>query len=745
MALKSGLVCESTWALDTLTILLYDDHTVTYFNLSHLPGLLQVLLDHFRRCLDEIFELGKAFEIAYTQFSEEGKESEKEAERHGVTLLKDAINERPNVDAPNNYTLKTRQGKTVKIEEHSPGEEFMLDEKHWDVHTGFTNSLQWRLGKGDISQHILTHFEGTNTMENLKKLFFKSSRKRSKSDSDDSADSKAAKLKEEDNNNQECVKNSEEKMETSESGSSGNSSRTETKTEPSESSIVTTDKTTDSPEPSNSSSTSSVSNKQDTACSQKPLDNIKSEKCENEDSVVSSAVKKEEPSADVSMTTGSQPSEPSSVTSETVTPDNQTGADNEKNSDNAPNESNNQTPETSSLKSETSDQKTIDTSTKNKDSNKFSLTTSDSKKSCKSNTDTGSSSSSRKESQYEACMNLKRKLKDNYEEEAYCRDQPVLNLISEAQEELSRRCVCVSNIFRSLSFIPGNDMEMSKNKALLLVLGRLLLLHHQHPERKLVQRRFDKEELDVEDSMEDGRKDWWWSTLDALRENTLVVLSNIAGRLQLEQFPEQIVLPLLDGLLHWAVCPSACAQDSMPTMSSASVLSPHRLSLETLSKLCIHSTNVDLILATGPFTRTVKFFSCLVNHLANRKDQVLREFSIVLLSALVQGDSAAARSIALQHPCVSLLIDFLETAEHNAMQVVNTHGMNMLRDNPDMMGTSLDMLRRTAACLVHIAAVPDNRSLFLHYQHRLLSLVMSQILDQHVAQMVADIMFQCAL
>ena len=38
MSLKSGQLAESTWALDVLTILLYDDVSVQYFHMSHLPG-----------------------------------------------------------------------------------------------------------------------------------------------------------------------------------------------------------------------------------------------------------------------------------------------------------------------------------------------------------------------------------------------------------------------------------------------------------------------------------------------------------------------------------------------------------------------------------------------------------------------------------------------------------------------------------------------------------------------------------
>lgn len=39
MSLKSGLLAESTWALDTINILLYDDSTVASFNLSQVKPI----------------------------------------------------------------------------------------------------------------------------------------------------------------------------------------------------------------------------------------------------------------------------------------------------------------------------------------------------------------------------------------------------------------------------------------------------------------------------------------------------------------------------------------------------------------------------------------------------------------------------------------------------------------------------------------------------------------------------------
>lgn len=39
MSLKSGLLAESTWALDTINILLYDDNSISTFNLCQVRSL----------------------------------------------------------------------------------------------------------------------------------------------------------------------------------------------------------------------------------------------------------------------------------------------------------------------------------------------------------------------------------------------------------------------------------------------------------------------------------------------------------------------------------------------------------------------------------------------------------------------------------------------------------------------------------------------------------------------------------
>lgn len=46
MSLKSGLLAESTWALDTINILLYDDNSIMTFNLSQVgaDALFELLI-----------------------------------------------------------------------------------------------------------------------------------------------------------------------------------------------------------------------------------------------------------------------------------------------------------------------------------------------------------------------------------------------------------------------------------------------------------------------------------------------------------------------------------------------------------------------------------------------------------------------------------------------------------------------------------------------------------------------------
>lgn len=326
------------------------------------------------------------------------------------------------------------------------------------------------------------------------------------------------------------------------------------------------------------------------------------------------------------------------------------------------------------------------------------------------------------------------------EDEPHSKDETPLSTLSDWQDSLARRCICISNIVRSLSFVPGNDLEMSKHPGLLLLLGRLVLLHHRHPERKQAPVTYEKEE-EEDEGVSCERDEWWWDCLEVLRENCLVTLANISGQLDLSIYPESICLPLLDGLLHWAVCPSAEALDPFPTLGPHGSLSPQRLVLETLSKLSIQDNNVDLILATPPFSRLEKLYGSLVRLVGERKVAVCREMAVVLLANLAQGDSLAARAIAVQKGSVGNLLGFLEDSLAATQYQQSQSSLLQMQGAPQFEPTSVDMMRRAARALHALAKVEENHSEFTLYESRLLDISVSPLMNSLVSQVICDVLF----
>lgn len=661
MALKSGLLGESTWALDVLAILVHDDATVLYFGLSHLPGLLEVLMDHYRRCLNLIFDLVGDLEVGFMLNPGEGVTKEVHRKWHELEcdIVNTVTNKLFNTDAlsgdktvilnSTNYTYKTRCKKYVRTQEEEAL--FLFDpDKKWDVHEGFiSGSSHWQHGGGEYTGYIQTHFENTERRVRFVRVLKDTKKNKKNSGGVSDAKNKSSKSKFSENSSlckKECGSDTEEDECLS----------------PDSQKLTTSENISD----------------------------VKMEVCDE------SSLEKKEKSCSTD-----KPSNPS---------EEKQGDKNEK-SDNS---------ESTNKCDVENNSKTIEIS----------------------------------ESSFPKIRPMtptrKRRALEDLEDESYNRDEPSLCTTSDAQDSLARRCICISSILRNLSFVPGNDTEMSKHSGFLLVMGRLLLLHHVHSPRKPPQRHYDREEDGENSSIADScsslnsEHEWWWDMLHIVRENTLVTLANISGQLDLAPFPEEISFPILDGLMHWVTCPSSYAQDPLPTQPSHSVLSPQRLSLEALSKLSVLESNVDLMMATPPWERIDRFFALLSKWLSRNEDQVLREFSVVLLSNLSQADSSMARAIALQGTCIPLLITFVEQAEQSALQVANSQGINALRENPELMGTTLDMVRRAAGTLRCLARVPTNRTLFLQHQQRLLALVMSQILDQGVASIIADVLFECS-
>ncbi|XP_058853531.1 AT-rich interactive domain-containing protein 1A-like isoform X2 [Acipenser ruthenus] len=633
MSLKSGLLAESTWALDTINILLYDDNSIATFNLCQLPGFLELVVEYFRRCLIEIFGILKEYEVGdpgqrtlldpehmnserasgsedeeeeeVEDIEEEEEEEEddedqtEEAEQPAAEVKQeeeqgedkaegemDMKDPKPRVPSQETDAEKPRQASKfdkLPIKMVRKKDPFVVDcSSKLGRLQEFDSGLQhWRIGGGDTTEHIQTHFESKMLLPRKRATAVAGHKKPAVTESKQGATEGGEKAK------------------------SGDE-------QPPEKSITAT------------------------------IDDVLSAR-------------------------------PGSLTEEAVR---------------------------------------------------------------------GTPESHRENSKFPFSINRATQSHHNIkilEDEPRSKDETPLSTIADWQDSLAKRCVCVSNIIRSLSFVPVNDLEMSKHPGLLLILGRLILLQHEHPERKQAPLTYEKEE-EEDEGVSCEKDEWWWDCLEMLRENTLVTLANISGQLDLSLYPESICLPILDGLLHWAVCPSAEAQDPFPTLGVNGVLSPQRLVFETLSKLSIQDNNVDLILATPPFSRLEKLYGTLVRLVGERKIPVCREMAVVLLANLAQGDSLAARAIAVQKGSIGNLLGFLEDSLA-ATQFQQSQPSILHMQNPPFEPTSADMMRRAARALHAMAKVEENHSEFTLYESRLLDISVSPLMNSLVSHVICDVLF----
>uniref|UniRef100_A0A7N6B3T9 ARID domain-containing protein n=1 Tax=Anabas testudineus TaxID=64144 RepID=A0A7N6B3T9_ANATE len=662
MSLKSGLLAESTWALDTINILLYDDNSISTFNLCQLPGFLELVVEYFRRCLIEIFGILKEYEVgdpgqrtlidpnaAEDSDDEilmpegEDMDSEEEEEDEEVEESKANPNTSPVVQVkqedmssedeeeekeressikepcastsgssldPNLHSEKPKQASKfdklpIKIvRKKNP---FLVNHlsKLGQRQSFDSGLIHWSIGGGDTTEHIQTHFESRmDLLKQRKRAATTDSRKKVKVPARATENSEKSKSNREDKPHQQ----------------------TPLLLEPQKSHA----EKTSSPLPIGAPVTATI------------------------DDVLSAR--------------------PGSVTEEVVW---------------------------------------------------------------------GGTDEQKENGKYLFSINPDLQSRRNVkilEDEPHSKDETPLCTLSDWQDSLARRCICVSNIIRSLSFVPGNDQEMSKHPGLLLLLGRLVLLHHRHPERKQAPVTYEKEE-EEDEGVSCERDEWWWDCLEVLRENCLVTLANISGQLDLSIYSESICLPLLDGLLHWAVCPSAEALDPFPLLGPHGSLSPQRLVLETLSKLSIQDNNVDLILATPPFSRLEKLYGSLVRLVGERKVAVCREMAVVLLANLAQGDSLAARAIAVQKGSVGNLLGFLEDSLAATQYQQSQSSLLQMQGAPQFEPTSVDMMRRAARALHALAKVEENHSEFTLYESRLLDISVSPLMNSLVSQVICDVLF----
>ena len=225
--------------------------------------------------------------------------------------------------------------------------------------------------------------------------------------------------------------------------------------------------------------------------------------------------------------------------------------------------------------------------------------------------------------------------------------------------------------------------------------------------------------------------DFPYDMLTVLRQNSFGVISNLADDLNLCDFSDKIVLSLLDGLLHWAVCRAAIARDSQKPDNISFQLS----ALEILAKLTMKESNNDLILATPPYSRIEALYGILVDSLARDENAVIRELSLVILSNLAQADIVGARIVLYHKYSISNIINFIEQYEiaRSPHFVQQPNSMN-----------SHYMVRRACQFLLILlnVSIKDEIRFIRRYEERIRNLALSQLLDEDISKIVADVLFR---
>lgn len=334
----------------------------------------------------------------------------------------------------------------------------------------------------------------------------------------------------------------------------------------------------------------------------------------------------------------------------------------------------------------------------------------------------------------------------------------------EFRSKVVYRCLAISNVLRGLSFLPGNEGPMSRHVGLLFIVGRLLRLCAEEkpitrPKALIVKQDFNKDDvppiplvgslseatrrlLAPGDLLEPDDHDalMMFETANQLREDAFVIVTHLSVQLDLLDYDSEVSWPIFDGLVHWCVSKCAEARDMLLTCQA----SPRNCALETLCKMSVIERNVDLLISTGSFSRIEEFVKILAHLLSLNEDVPVREYAIVILNAMCAASEPVCYVTAAETPAIRHLVAFLEYGDSNMHQVVQLQGMQALRDNPELMGTSVGMLRRAASIMQHLSKVPACRRYFIKHQLRLLQFTMSQLMDSRVGATVADILFEVA-
>jgi len=315
--------------------------------------------------------------------------------------------------------------------------------------------------------------------------------------------------------------------------------------------------------------------------------------------------------------------------------------------------------------------------------------------------------------------------------------------VTEKEESLYNRCVALSNIFRSLSFIQGNDTELANHVGLLLIAGYSLLYKHEHMWTDHSQFKLGLDERTVvNNAFADGMDELFRTSLTSIRENMLVMLSNIGGHINMTKVSKDISQPLINGLLHWLSCRSSDALDPMPTAPGTYALSAQRLAMETLAKMTINTANIDLIVAASNNNQLEEIGDILIKQVSKKHPVPTREFAIILLDNLCQSQDFS--QILCQRKCaVSNLVKFVYEAEKNTSNYLSSGGRVQPGLNAeDICGTSISLLRRSVNIILSLSKTPSNKRYLVPFTDDILSLSTSQMIDTSVLALLASVLFE---
>ena len=206
MSLRSGQLIDSAWALDALSILLFDDQTVVFFGLKHVPGLLDAILDHFRCYLHQLFESTsstsasdptsamRSDDVTPASANCGTSSTDRETSSSSATRLPEVNAAQPEVScqelpldfsssrraqraSSNNYTHRTRCGKSVKVDSTAHAREHLhLMAQPAAASCDAASDVDVFPAATDVSTfetlpHVHTHMESHGVAEVLRRRF----------------------------------------------------------------------------------------------------------------------------------------------------------------------------------------------------------------------------------------------------------------------------------------------------------------------------------------------------------------------------------------------------------------------------------------------------------------------------------------------------------------------------------------------------------------------------------------------